>query len=128
MDYYSAMKTRPLPKETLIRNLRFLMDREGLSEAALAKRSGVSQKGINKILNGESAPTLDTVDKLSAAFGLNLWHLIMPNLPDDLISSPSIERLYSFYTSASPEGREYIDRVAKREADFGHPRANGNDK
>lgn len=109
---------RSLPRETLARNLRHLMEMENLSEPALAKRSGVSQRTINNILRIEKAPTLDTVDKLAAAFGLNLWHLIMPSLPEDLVRSPSLEKLYRAYIKASPDGREYIDRVAEREAKF----------
>lgn len=108
----------PKPRESLIKNLRFLMRREGLSEERLATRAGVAQKTINKILNNQSAPTLDTVDKIAEAFGINLWHLVMPALPEELISSPSIEALYNAFKSASPRGREHISLVAEREAHY----------
>ncbi len=94
---------RPAPRQSLIRNLRYLMKREKLSEESLAKKAGVAQKTVNKILNGLSAPTLDTLDRIAGAFGLTSWHLIIPNLPDELISSPSIERLYKSYSEASEE-------------------------
>lgn len=108
--------SRTLPRETLIKNLRFLMKKEKLSEDMLGKRSGVAQKTINNILNGESSPTIDTLDKLAGAFGLNSWHLILQDLPENLIHSPSIAKLYKAYISASEEGRELIDHVAAREA------------
>lgn len=112
------MKKRPTPKESLARNLQYLMDTDKLSEMALAKRSGVAQKTINNILNQESAPNLDTVDKLSSSFGLNLWHLVMPDLPEELIKSRGIEKLYDSYTHASKEGRDLIERMAEREASY----------
>lgn len=113
-----SMKTRLIQREAIIRNLRHLMRKEKLSEQALAKRAGVAQKTINKILNNQSAPTLDTISRLAAAFGLNNWHLIMPNLPDELISSKDLERLYKSYILASQEGREYIVHAAEREAEY----------
>lgn len=107
---------RALPRETLARNLRYLMDREHLSEQACAKRAGVSQKSVNNVLHHRTTTSLDIVDKLAAAFGLQGWHLILPNLPDELIGSNSIAQLYEAYSSATPEGRELIDHIAEREA------------
>jgi transcriptional regulator with XRE-family HTH domain len=116
--YDFLMNKRPHPKATLATNLRHLMDLRGYSEAALARISDVSQKGINKILNQKGSATLDTLDKLAAAFGLNSWHLLMPDLPEELLSSKSLEKLYSSYRKAGPEGRKYIDHVAEREAEY----------
>lgn len=113
------MLRRPETTESLARNLRHLMRQNGLSEKALEKRSGVAQKTINNILNRVSSPTLDTVEKLAQSFGLTGWHLIMPSLPDDLVSSQSIEKLYKSYLNSSAEGRDHISRVAEREAHYG---------
>lgn len=112
------MGTRTPPKESLARNLRFLMDLEVLSEAAVAKRSKVSQKAINNILNGTSGGTLNSVDKIADAFGLTAWHLIMPNLPDELIAGKSIEKLYNSFITSDEAGREYTLHVAEREASY----------
>lgn len=102
------------------------MRTEKLSEAALAKRSGIAQKTINNIRNGVSAPTLDTIEALASAFNLTGWHLIMPNLPEELISGKSLERLYRAYVAASQEGRGYIDHVAERESGYkGQTKNNG---
>lgn len=109
------MANRPDPRDSLARNLRFLMTQADLSEQNLADRSGVGQKTINNILNKVNSPTLSTVEKLAAAFGLTGWHLIMPNLPDELISSPTLAKLFSDYVSATPEGRKLIAHIADRE-------------
>lgn len=114
---------RTKPKYSLARNLRFLMDNYPggkLSEQRLAKMAGVAQKTINNILNPDrqevGAPNLDTVDKLAAVFDLTLWHLIIPDLPEELIKNKSLENLYKSYANASKEGRELIEKIADREA------------
>ena len=111
---------RPMPAETLAVNLRHLMEKKGWSQTEMARQSGVSQKKISNILSQEQQASLATVDKLAAAFNLNLWHMIMPNLPEDLLHSPSIEHLFQYYSSASETGRDYINRVAEREAKYGN--------
>lgn len=120
------MRNRPLPKENLARNLRLLMDASDLSEERLAKKAGVAQKTINKMLNQTSEATLGTVEKIAAAFGATSWQLIMPDLPLELLSSAKLERLYDHYIKSSREGRDYIDHVAERESQY-HPQA-GNEK
>lgn len=109
---------KPSTKEVFANNLRHLMKLADLNQTELAKKAGVSQKSISNILSGGQAPTIETAEKLAEPFGLKGWHLIMSGLPDDLISSPSIERLFSSYTNASSEGRKLIDMVAEREAKY----------
>lgn len=106
-------------KEVIRRNLQALMERDGLSGKSLEKKSKTAQKTVWKILNGKSAPTLDTVDKLAAAFGVTAWHLIMPNLPNELLSDRKIEQVVSLYVQTEEKGREYIHHVAEREAKYG---------
>lgn len=114
---------RTPPKAIISRNLRRLMDRESLSEAALSRRTGghVSQKAINNILNQRQACTIETADKLARAFDLDLWCLFLAELPEDPAVVESIRRLYQSYSVASPEGRELIDKVAEREAAYSKP-------
>ena len=105
-------------KEILSSNLRALIDLHEWSERALAEKSKVAQKTINKILNQESSPTVETTEKLAKAFGLNGWQLMVPNLPTDLLESQSLQVLLENYVSASGAGREYINRVAAKEAEY----------
>lgn len=114
-------QSRPLPRETLAQNLQHLMELRDWSAYDLAKESGVGQKTIWNILNQQSAPSIETVDRLAAAFGLNLWHLIMSNLPDDLLQSPSLPRIIERYAHARPDDRRLIEGVAERTAQYEVP-------
>lgn len=63
----------------LARNLKILKDQQGLSEAAISKKSGVAQKTINNILNSRHNPTLLAVERLASAFRVNPWRMLDPS-------------------------------------------------
>jgi transcriptional regulator with XRE-family HTH domain len=50
------------------------------SNPKLSERSGIGIATISRIINGESAATLDTLGMLAKAFGLTPWQLLVPNL------------------------------------------------
>lgn len=105
-------------QNAMISNLRFLMDKFGYSQSELSRKSGVSQRTISYILSGEKKSRIETAELLAKPFGLEGWHLIMPNLPDDLIDSPSIEKLIEAFKKASAADREMINQVADRAATY----------
>ncbi|MGJ7497493.1 helix-turn-helix domain-containing protein [Variovorax sp. RT4R15] len=63
-------------------NLRRLMEkRPNLdSNPKLSVRSGIGVATISRIINGETAATLDTLGMLARAFELQPWQLMVPNL------------------------------------------------
>jgi transcriptional regulator with XRE-family HTH domain len=93
----------------------------GWTQVELAKKSGVSQRMISSILSCESGCSVETADALAHAFGLTGWHLIMPNLSEDLLKSKAIQVLLESYVTASDEGRALIDAIAAREARLSKP-------
>jgi len=97
-------------KETLVKNVRMLMKERQWTQPELGKKSGVSQKTIHNLLNtsAEGQPRLDIIEKIANAFGLQLWHLCIPDLPPELLKSKSIEKLIEYYSHANKEGRERI--------------------
>lgn len=50
------------------------------SNPKLGARSGIGIATISRIINGETAATLDTLSRLAAAFDLAPWQLLVPNL------------------------------------------------
>lgn len=115
---FMAKQNRIAPRKALAENVRHLMAAHGDNQATLAKRSGVSQSNISYVINSDRHVRLDTVEAIASAYGLEGWHLINPNLPLDLIESPSLNKLISTYANANAEGRRMIDAVAEREASY----------
>lgn len=81
----------------------------------LERESGVSQRSISNILRQEQSPSVEVADALAKPFGLEGWHLILPNLPLDLVHSRSIANLVSAYTKGTDATRTFLDSIADRE-------------
>lgn len=47
------------------------------NQTALAKRSGIAQTHISRLLRARSAATLDTIAALSEALGMQPWELLV---------------------------------------------------
>ena len=116
------METRHMNRkstvETLARNLEHLMDISGMNKPALSRKSGVSERMIAYILKGEKTSTIETAQRLAEVFGLEGWHLIMPNLPHDLEHSKRFNKLVQRYLNSSEDGKTMIDMVAERESKY----------
>ncbi len=100
------------------RNLRSLMEREGMTQLKLAKRSGVSQRTISNVLNESHEPGVETVDQLARVFKLKGWQLQMSDLPPELLGSDYVDRTVGALVQASPKGRQMIAELAEREAHY----------
>lgn len=66
------MRQRIISRVKIAENLREEMRRQGLSEYALWKRSGVHQPTIHRILSGETRnPKAHTLDRLATTLGMS---------------------------------------------------------
>jgi transcriptional regulator with XRE-family HTH domain len=121
-DWHYCAKHMPYQKltttEAVAKNLRRLMDVNGLTQVQVAKRAGVSQRHISNVLNAVSEPGIEKINKIARVFGLHGWQLQMPNLPEDMLVGGVVTRVIDALTQASPEGREMIGRLAEREAHY----------
>lgn len=53
------------------------MERSQVNQTALAKRSGIAQTHISRLLRCSSAATLETVATLADALGIQPWELLV---------------------------------------------------
>lgn len=116
----AGMNTRTSTIDNLITNLKMLIEVTKISYGDLAKKSQVSERHIKYILRGERTPSIEIADQLASAFGLTGWQLIMPSLPYDLARNGRLEKLIEHVTHSSNESRDYILRVAEKEAKYGN--------
>lgn len=91
------------------------MEGAGWNQSELGRRSGVSQRHISDILKSHTQCTIPVANDLAAPFGLTGWHLLLPELPKDLVASPAIAKLVAAYIKADEAGREFLDAAAERE-------------
>ncbi len=66
--------------DTLAANLAALMAAHADlgSQSAVAKRAGMDQRTVGRILHRQHSPTLVQLEKLARAFSLAPWQLLMP--------------------------------------------------
>jgi len=94
------------------------------SQAELARRSGIAQTSISNWLDPDRgvAPSLDKLEPIARVYGVEVWQLLVPDLPDQLLASHHLARLVANYAHIDrPGAREYLDRVAEAEAHYTPP-------
>lgn len=124
VNYSSKMANdRKNVSETLIKNLRVLMDDRGWKPKKLSEKSGVSPRMVAYILKGERVCSIEIAEQLANAFGLQGWELLINDMPEHLLKSKKLEKLYKNYAKATMEAQEYIDHIAEREAQYSTKKA-----
>ena len=66
--------------QILARNLREIMDRQGLNQTRIAERGGLFPSQVSETLNLISSPTIETAEKLAKGAGVHLWELLVDNV------------------------------------------------
>lgn len=85
-------------RRVVAENLRAMIDKDDLSVRGFAARHGLQQKAIDRMVKGEHAASVDTLDELARALGLMTWQLLVPGLdtsnPPHIAITESEVRLY----------------------------------
>jgi len=63
------------------------MTERGWTQMQTANKSGISQTMIGKILRGESAPTVDLIEKLAHAFRVSPLEILTEDRPGESLIS-----------------------------------------
>lgn len=114
------------PTRVLAHNLRRLLAigaAYGLptSQAELSRRSGIAQTSISNWLDPDRgiAPSLDKLQPIARVYGIEVWQLLVPDLPDQLLASDHLARLVANYAKIErTTARDYLDKVAEAEAHY----------
>lgn len=102
----------------LAKNLKALMKDSDLTPEKLSKECGGTPSGrmVSYILKSERVPSVQVAEALAHAFGIEGWQLLLPSLEIKLARDNKLSKLIQNYSSSSPEGRNYIDKIAEYEA------------
>jgi len=93
------------------------MKHKQMKQVEFAKKTGLSQRTISNALKPGSvgSVTMDTVEKIAFYFGIEAYHLLIPNLSIVDLIDVRIEGVINKYTQASEHGRQEIIRTAENE-------------
>lgn len=107
------MKAKTKAAEALRTNLRVLAERAKQDRDLTSRGNGqFTPKTLNNVVNGRHAPTLETLQKIADAFGIEVWQLLLPEFHAGLLLDPQIGRVMRAYATADEEGREMFTRTA----------------
>lgn len=111
---------RQSTRESLAKNLKYLLDKHELSYRAVSEKTGeaVSPKTVGNMVNAVGGSSIDNVEAVAQVFGLTGWQMILPGLIDDIENNTSIATVYESYFNTDAEGRKHIQRIAEREAEY----------
>ena len=76
------------PRDILAANLKRLITQEGASVRGWALARGLDVRLIDRLTKGEHAVTLDNLDRIATACGLQSWQLLLEGF--DPIAPPSM--------------------------------------
>ena len=79
---------RTSTRAILAHNLRRMIEAEDLSVRAWAMSKGLDVRMIDRLAKGEHAVTLDKLELIANACGLQPWHLLLEDLPPNQVPQP----------------------------------------
>jgi transcriptional regulator with XRE-family HTH domain len=79
-----------MPSTSFADRLREAREAAGMSQYALAKKSGLSKQALSNLEAGNREPTWQTVQLLASALGVDCREFVDPNLkpPEGMASAP----------------------------------------
>ena len=101
-------------------NLAALMEAAGYRQKQLAAKSGLSQRSISNLLRPDRghSPTLESVSKVAAAFGLKAWQMMIPGQDVAALKPNRVDKLLENYIQSDEAGRQHIERASETEAAY----------
>lgn len=104
------------PRRYLWANITELMHPQKATIDAVCARTGVARGNVQRIKEGQVLPSLDTVQRLAAAFGLHAWQLLVPGVSRNAL--PTLMEVKAPPTTAIAEAREPAPPYPRREPEL----------
>lgn len=102
----------------LSKNITLLMGHHKHSQEKLAIKAGISQRTICNMLTPGATlkgPNIENIAAVAAAYNLEVWHLLIPNQPIEVLLNKSIETLVHNYNAVDKGGRQNLERISEKE-------------
>lgn len=106
--------------EILANNIKRLMEYHDLAQDDIAKKTKIGQTTLSNVLRPGSLAsiTTKTLEELARFFDLEVYHLLIPDLPIEELLNKRIEKLVECYSQSTSDGRENIKRIAENEVRY----------
>ena len=113
---FPMAKQRVPPRTRLARNLRAMLNLQGLSPITVADHAKIDRKSMNNLLNARFDPRLSLVEKVANVFGMTTWQLLATDMEVRPPATTQVVELLEHYTKADDDGRKAVMQIAQMAA------------
>lgn len=112
-----TIKSMATSKKILALNLDALMKSRDWSARELSRRTNgeVSDRYIGMLLEEQYNASVEVIDELAAAFGLQGWQLMVPGVPADPRAARHFNNMVQSYLVADEDTQAFMEHVAERQ-------------
>lgn len=111
-------------RQLVARNIKSLVEHKGITLTELAKKSGLTLRGIQYILNLDREPKISAIHKIATALSVTSSALLTENLDPAIALSGKVEEIAANYLTSDKSNRKMIELQAKHGADNNKPASN----
>lgn len=101
------------PKKNIAANLRFLRNRNGLSQEEVAEKIGVSRQSVAKWENGESLPDILKCEALADLYDVSLNDLVRHNPEKEGLPIPPKNKHVFGVVTLGERGQVVLPKIAR---------------
>lgn len=101
------------PKKNIAANLRFLRNRNGLSQEEVAEKIGVSRQSVAKWENGESLPDILKCEALADLYDVSLNDLVRHNPEKEGLPIPPKNKHVFGVVTLGERGQIVLPKIAR---------------
>ncbi len=108
--YYGRMEST-IDNKTLNDKIRRGMERLGINQAELSRRSGITRSALTQILSGDRTPSTQVVMSLSGVLGLSVDYLLgrtEASEIEDILQNEKILQLVRGFLKLSAKDQERV--------------------
>lgn len=95
-------------KATFAKQLKTLIDRQGITQAVLAEKINTTEATISRYVSGARTPNIETAVEIAHVLCVSVDELMGVEPPSAERVSPDVSILISSYNHASPSQREAL--------------------
>ena len=117
--YFNAIQNlifAVLLNDTLIMELRIreILESKDIKVSSLAETVGITRANMSNIVNGKSTPSLETLEKIANALGVDITELFAPSSSGSIIGVIRIGKT-NYNINSVPDLSNLLDRIEKGE-------------
>jgi transcriptional regulator with XRE-family HTH domain len=110
----SAQTVVPLGAEHLAKNLQRLLDERGMKPIQLADKAPMSRGQLCRILQGQSFPSIKSLERLAHVLGVPPGTLLDGEADDELVLNSSIRVALRSFKKLTDEDQKHLTWIIHR--------------